>query len=351
MWSSVDATEYRWGYRWWGCRTGPRVPWHSADRILPAIDCGPITEGGHLQRNISERKYAGDAGEELEPYSSPLALPPAPLPQMLTDGQPQRNIAEQKDVADLGEEVELNYSPLALPAYPIGVIDYAEPKLQVSPKGKQRELKRFNRLIETCGRRGMWHQAVKVPGEMREFGVQPDATTYNQVIKACTSADRLDVALGVLDEMAQLGFVPDLPTFGVLMASCSKLEHWETALRLLVVMRESGQPLDDGIYVEVLAACVRGQQYGIVLKLLEEMRQDGVAPETISFWRQRLAQHMQRPASWQKWEQFRAKQQPLPTAVDGPTYNILEKRIREFRDFRASFEEFFPDPNRTAVPP
>lgn len=254
MWDVNEAAELRWGYRWWGLRTGPRVPWHSADRILPAIDCGPDVEGANV----------------LDATASPLSLP-AP-----------------------SSSVELI------------------PKLQVSPRRQEqeRERRRFNKMIETCGRRKMWNQALKVPGEMREFGLKPDETTYNKVIKACTDADRLDKALGVLEEMAQLGFVPDLATFGEIMAACDKLQQWETALRLLVVMRETRQPLDAGIYGEVVGACWRGQQYGIVLKLLEEMRQDRVAPEIINFWRERLAKTVRAP-SWKHWEQFRVQQEPL----------------------------------------
>mmetsp|Transcript_85910 Transcript_85910/g.161778 ORF Transcript_85910/g.161778 Transcript_85910/m.161778 type:complete len:277 (+) Transcript_85910:122-952(+) len=273
MWDVSEAAEFRWGYRWWGLRTGPRVPWHSADRILPAIDCGPDAAGVHSLRGITPQRGVGDISEGVMSSTSPLSLP--------------------------------------APSSSVDLI----PKFQVSPRRQEqeRERRRFNKIIETCGRRKMWNQALKVPGEMREFGLNPDETTYNKVIQACTSADRLDMALGVLEEMAQLGFVPDLATFGELMAACQKLEQWETALRLLVVMRQTGQPLDAGIYGEVVGACWRGQQYGIVLKLLEEMRQDRVAPEIINFWRERLAKTV-RASPWKHWEQFRARQEPLPHA-------------------------------------
>eukprot|EP00933_Yihiella_yeosuensis_P033071 TRINITY_DN26774_c0_g1_i1.p1 TRINITY_DN26774_c0_g1~~TRINITY_DN26774_c0_g1_i1.p1 ORF type:complete len:257 (+),score=46.11 TRINITY_DN26774_c0_g1_i1:62-832(+) len=205
---------------------------------------------------------------------------------------------------------------VAVTAHRCGDITYAGETPEASRKAVEVELRRYTRLITTCGKRGKLPQAFATVMEMKDHGIPVDARVFDALVSACLNNGCWEEALRVLQQFQPTGFVLPESTYNDLISACGKALQWQVCLQLLADLQVKRKTVPQvSAYNSAMRACKNCQQWPVILRLFDEMEQHSLIHYNAA---QELRTEMSEclPPHWQRWEQRRAKERPSKTLVN-----------------------------------
>lgn len=143
----------------------------------------------------------------------------------------------------------------------------------------------FTHLMQAHIIRGELEEVVRVFGEVKERGLQPDTICYNILINAYSKALDVDGALQRVQEMVSANLKPDAYTWTTLITLASERGDVENTERMFNEAREAGFEPNNMTYAALIAANVSAgniEAAESVLQMAEDARADAPDPRPMT---------------------------------------------------------------------
>ncbi|XP_057871220.1 pentatricopeptide repeat-containing protein At1g20300, mitochondrial [Cryptomeria japonica] len=172
-------------------------------------------------------------------------------------------------------------------------------------------------------------QAMKVFGDMKEEGIQPNVVTYNILIEGFCRARNLNKAWDLLREMIGCGCSPDIVTFNALLRAHVKANEREKALEVCKRMKRHGIQPDVLTYNFLIMSHCSDKKLDAALKILNQMVSKGVVPNSSTF--NLLFKHVCKMNDVNSAHKLFTRMKELKCSPNTATYNALMRMFSKMK--------------------
>lgn len=141
--------------------------------------------------------------------------------------------------------------------------------------GSKPSLVAYNMIIDTCGKQGLYEEAIQYYGDLCNSGLEANVVSYCSIISATIKVGKFKKAEQLYKRMLAKDIKPNLHIYLTMIHCYTKCKATRLGRELYFAMKKSKIKMTDTAYSTILALYVEGRWYDHAARILKRLEKEG----------------------------------------------------------------------------